>query len=205
MKIRSVVALVVGCVLAGLAGWYLSQPKAGEATASAQGQTLSATTTPAPAQSPIVLPVKVTAPVVQVEAPVVAPAPIGAAPAEPAPAANEPQRQSDLKSCIAQTITLLQARDLVGLVKTIMPPTEMQRMIDAGQATDPESIAAQVRADIPTIDQDMTDLLQALQSVQGQEPEMNADGTRAVYHLSAPIGRLNDVTFEQQDGKWYFQ
>jgi len=122
-----------------------------------------------------------------------------------APVANEPQPQADLKSCVAQTIALLQARDLVGLVKTIMPPTEYQQMIDAGQASDPDTIAAQVRAKRPTIEQDMTDLLHALQSVQGQDPEMNKDDTQAVYHLATPIGVFNDITFIQQNGKWYFQ
>jgi len=210
MKTRLLVVLLLGCILAGGLGWYFSQPKSTATANSADPATASTSVaTPTPAQSPTVLPTKAPAPIVQVEKPVVAAAPVVApvasTSADPAstPAANEPQPQADLKSCISQTITLLQARDVVGLVKTIMPPTAIQRMIDAGQATDPESIAAQERAQRPTIDQDMTDLLQALQSVQGQEPEMNKDGTQAVYHLPTPIGRFNDVTFQQQGGKWY--
>jgi hypothetical protein len=197
--------LIVGCVLAGVAGWYLSQSKPVEATNPTAGAKALSTS----AQSPIVLPVKAPAPVVQVAkpivpaAPVVASAPAGTA-SNSAPAANEPQPQTDLKSCVSQMMALLQSRDLVALVKTVMPPTAQQRMIDSGQASDPETMAAQIRASIPTIDQDMTDMLQALQSVQGQEPEMNKDGTQAIYHLSTPIGRLNDIKFEQQDGKWYF-
>jgi len=203
--------LVVGCILAAGLGWYFSQ-SASTAAENPTNPKTAATVVPAsaPALPSVMLPLKAPAPVMQVEKPVIAAVPVAtnfpvaaSLVSDTTPAPNEPQPQADLKSCISQTITLLQARDVVGLVKTIMPPTAIQRMIDAGQATDPESIAAQERAQRPTIDQDMTDLLQALQSVQGQEPEMNKDGTQAVYHLPTPIGRFNDVTFQQQGGKWY--
>jgi hypothetical protein len=204
MKTRLLVVMLMGCVLAGGLGWYFSQSSAPE-DASTTAETKISAALPAPGLPSIKLPVKVPAPIAQVEAPVMAPAPVAATPADTTSAANEPQPQADLKSCVAQTITLLQARDLVGLVKTIMPPTAYQQMIDAGQATDTDSVAAQVRAKYPTIEQDMTDLLHALQSVQGQDAEMNQDGTQAVYHLATPIGRFNDITFIQQNGKWYFQ
>ncbi len=204
MKTRLVAVLLLGCVLAGGLGWYLSQSRTEDPVKSPAEAKIPASL-PALALTSIKLPEKASTPVVRVEAPVVAPAPVSSVPSASGPVANELQPQADLKSCVAQTITLLKARDLVGLVKTIMPPNEYQGMIDAGQGADPETVTAQIRAAIPTIEQDMTDLLQALQSVQGQDPEVNEDGTQAVYHLSAPIGQFKDITFVQQNGNWYFQ
>ena len=102
---------------------------------------------PAPVAAPKPMaPAMVALPKPSVVAPIVPPV-IAAAQPAPAVAATTPkaidyQPQPDLNGCIDQTLQLLEAKDVLSLVKTLMPPDAIQRVIASGQAGSVEDIAA---------------------------------------------------------------
>ncbi len=210
MKPRILVILVV-CALAVLLGWYLapsapSTPaKTAEATPTAQPA--------APKLTPAVAPVHNAA----VAAPVVAAAVPTNTPTTSPAAADEnfvAGPQADLKTCVAATIHFLQTQDVLGLVKTIMPPDAINQMIQSGQAGSIEDVAAHYQA-MPDVPDKMNQLLQALQDVQDQEPELSTDGNTATYKIDNRItgpgkapaapGTPGDITFVKINGFWYLR
>lgn len=219
MKTRILVVTVV-CVVAGLLGWFLNPPSA---DAAKPVETKTTTTANAPKTSiapPVAAPVAPVKPA-QVAAPVVAAArPDPAAPFSTTPAVASATQvfvaepKTDLKECISTMIHYLDTQDVLGLVKTIMPPDAISRMIQSGQASSIEDVAEHYRQ-MPDVSEKMSQLLFALQNVQGQEPEMNADGTQATYKIDqsisgpgkppAPAGTPGQVTFVKIDGFWYLR
>jgi hypothetical protein len=202
--------VVVICAVAGGAAWFLYSP-ATEPKASARVTASAVTALATP-----VLPMKPA----QVAAPVVTAVKVNPASSAKPPAAQPDaflaQPQSDLKTCVATTAHFLETQDLLSLVKTIMPPDVMQRMIQSGQAASVEDIAEHYRQ-LPDVAGKMSQLQWALQNIQwqNQEPEMSADGTRATYKIDTAITRLGTpdappgtpgtITFAKVDGFWYLR
>jgi hypothetical protein len=152
-----------------------------------------------------------------VAAPLAPPVVVAAQQSSPVPAAvpsdtggGEPQPQQDLDACIAQTLKILDAKDIPGLIKTLMPPDEIQKMIASGQAASVEDIAAHF-GQMPNLDEKITQLQQTLESVKGQAPEFNADGTQATYQIidpsvtTGPGGAPGNIVFIKVDGSWYLR
>ncbi len=210
-NIMKFLRLFVGVVVllgAGYAVWSFRAP-AKSATPEPVANALATTPKPivpgiAPPRSavaaPILPPVVVAAQ--SVSAPAAAPAATGEL---------EPQPQQDLDACIAQTLKILEAKDIPGLIKTLMPPDEIQKMIASGQAASVEDIAAQF-SQMPDLDERLAQLQQTLESVKDQTPEFNADGTQATYTPGASSGVYNSpggssgtITFIKVDGNWYLR
>jgi hypothetical protein len=85
-----------------------------------------------------------------------------------------------------------------------MPPDALQKMIASGEVASAEDMAAMLTQD-PNREQRMTQMLQVLQAIQGQTPEMNADGTEAKFpNLVGTLGP-SDMTFTKIDGYWYIK
>jgi hypothetical protein len=169
------------------------------------------------APSPMEEPVKPAAIPPPAPAPAVAPPVVVTAPTPPAdlPIPN-PQPQTDLSDCIDQTIKLLEDGDVLGLVKTMIPPASIQKMISVGVATSVEDIAAQYSAR-PDVRQMMRQLVQVLESIKGQTPVLDADGASATFKIDpslgyngpgssiyqGPGGPHENLTFTKVDGHWY--
>jgi len=202
MKTRIVVGVVViGAGLIAWLGWPAKAP-ADSAPKPAEAKAAAAIVQLAPAVAvPAMAPAKP-----QVEKPAVAAAPAGTAPASAAAINNDPQPQADLNACIQQSINLLQAHDIVGLIKTLMPPDALKREMDQGHATSAEDYAAQMLAKQPNVEQRISEMVQAMQSVQGQMPEMSEDGNKATYPTTTPNAKgSRDLVFVKQNGFWYLQ
>jgi hypothetical protein len=216
MKSRILVGAVV-LLIAGAVGWYITPSPTAAPAKTADAPASAASSASKPASASIPASPERTA---QVAAPVVAPAIPKAAPATPSPAAAAAEEtfvagpQADLKTCISTTIHFLQTQDVASLVKTIMPPDAIQQMIQSGQASSIDDIAAHYAA-MPDVPEKMNQLLEALQSVQGQDPEMSADGNTATYTIDnkisgpgkppPPAGTPGDITFVKVNGFWYLR
>jgi hypothetical protein len=164
----------------------------------------------APATPKPIAPAVIAPPKQAVAPPVVPPAVVAPASAVAAatPKPFDYQPQPDLKACIDQTIQLLEAKDVPSLVKTLMPPDAIQRMVASGQAASVDDIAAMYSAR-SDVDQQMTQLQGALETVKGQTPDMNADGTQATYKMDTPytgVGSSNgNIVFVKVEGNWYLR
>lgn len=200
MKIR-ILAVTVVVAIAGLLGWYMHPaPAETPAKQAAVANTPTKPSTP----KPVLVAAPVLPPSSQIAQPVAVAKPNPAASATETPL-TDPQPQSDLDACLTQSIKLLEARDLVGLVKTLMPPSDMQQMMQATGAASAEDLAAALRGRMPNLDKEMEDIIQAMHQVQGQVPELNTAGTRAVYNVDPPAGSNSKLTFVKVDGNWYME
>jgi hypothetical protein len=145
-------------------------------------------------------------------APPVVNATIKAVAAQPLPpVAPGPQPQANLNDCIAQTLKLLQAKDVLGLVKTLMPPSAMQAAMASGQFATLDDVAA-MYANRPTINQQLSHLQQILESVKDQTPVLNPDGSQATYKIDPSVGSYTGpgasdggIAFVKEDGFWYLK
>ena len=173
-----------------------------------------AKTAPLPAPSPAGKTATVEPPTMspQVIAPVTKPVVVAAQPATTTAASKfdlaNPQPQADLNDCIDQSLKLLEAKDFVGLVKTLMPQV-LQILIDSGRASSMED-AAQKYSQGPNFEAAMGGLQRALESVKGQTPELNADGTQATFKMDYPSvvppirGATPILRFVKRGGYWNF-
>ncbi len=205
MKTR-ILAVVIFCAAAGTLAWllYPSPPAPAAKTADAK--------TPAKIEAPkLAAPLPAPTRSAQVAQPVVAAATSN--PAAPTPPADETfvaEPKTDLKACVSTMIHFLQTQDIVSLIKTAMPPDAISQMIASGQASSVEDVAAHFQQ-MPDISSKISQLLQTLQSVQGQEPEISADGKHATYKVEPgnlpPDGPGNNggIEFVQVDGFWYLR
>lgn len=203
MKTRHLLLGLVLCALAGVGIWYYVNPPPP-----------AAMDKPAPAKvavapTPVAKPTTMEAPKRAPVAPAVAP--VVAASAKPVAAAKAdlsiPEAKADLKECITQTIKLLEAKDVAALIKTLMPPPEVQRMIDSGRASSMDDIIAQF-SQRPDLNERMAEMQRMLESVKDLIPDIDADGQKATYHVDPSIsGRpgRDTISFIQIDGNWYLQ
>jgi len=204
MKFGRLFIIVVVLLGAGYAWWAMRAPKSAAAPARTAEISMSSTKMAAPAATPPKPPVA--API----APPVITAATRAEAAQPiAPNAPEPEPQADLNDCVARTLKLLEAKDVSGLVKTLMPPDEIQKMIASGRAASVEDIVAQF-SQIPNLDERFQQLRRTLEAVKDVKPEMNAGSTKATYEVdpsidgyNSPGNRKNVLTFTKVGGYWY--
>lgn len=201
MKTRIIVVAVV-CAIAGLVAWYLNLPAPVAKPAEVKTAEKIEAPKPAPALAAPVRPAQVAQPVVA------AATPKPPTPPQPVDEIFVAEPKADLKVCVSTMVHFLETQDIVGLVKTAMPPDEINKMIQSGQASSVEDVAAHYQQ-MPDVSTKMSQLLQALQSVQGQEPEMSADGKHATYKVDPSVlpadgpGNHGDIEFVQVDGFWY--
>ncbi len=156
-------------------------------------------------------------------APEVAPAPTAQAditPSAPAATATVPpptirfiaQPQPMLENAVSTAIHFLEAGDMDGVIKTVMPPSALEELVRNGQATSIDD-AANHFAQMPDLRDKMTQLLQALKTTQGQLPVMSPDGLQAVYDVPVPrdtsggrpIENPTKTTFVNINGFWYLK
>jgi len=200
MQKRSLVILFFAFAATIVAALYFARGKvtepAGKAAPPAPTPTTAAA--PKPAANTGIEPPKMSAPIAKAAAqPVVTEA-------KPAPGASSDgpiEPQGDVNACIAQTIKLIDAGDYLNLIKTLMPPDQLQRMANAGQSVSVEDIAAQMSSSSFT-QQRMQRLRDALESVKDQTPTLNGDGTQASFDV--PAGTY-PLTFTKIDGYWYLK
>jgi hypothetical protein len=210
MKTRFFAVILVCAAAAGLV-WYITagstQPETKPAAASAPA--LKTAATPAVIDQPkVAAPARVAAPVQPAAPKPVASAPSATAAAKPAFDVANPQPQADLKNCIAQSLALLETRDIVGILKTLMPPDAMQQMIASGRVSSVEDIAAMYRQR-PDFEEKLTQMQQMLDAIKDQTPDISADGQTATYHVDPgvvnPVNDKGNATFIQVNGYWYLK
>jgi hypothetical protein len=200
---RPLAVILVLMLVLGAAWWFWHSPAAPVASDKPLATKAPDAGAPKPAVSTGIASPKIAPPVAQ---PVTAATkPSAATAAAPAPTpTGDAQPQADLNDCIAQTIKLLEAKDMVGVIKTAMPPDALQKMIASGRVSSAEDVAAQLMQD-PNFEQRMTQMLQELHAIQGQTPEMNADGTEAKFPNLTAGGGPDNMTFTKIDGYWYIK
>jgi len=211
MKYLRLLVVVVVLLAGGYALWQFAGPSPAETSDQPMETKAAPAPTPAPAVKPATIaPPKAAGPVAP---PVSAPAPKPVASvAQPAATTTKfdlknPQPQADLNDCLEQSLQLLEAKDVLGLVKTLMPPQVLQQMIQAGQVASMEDAAVMYssRADLQ---QRMSQLQTVMESAKGQTPEMNADGTEATFKGDPTANgpsRGGDLVLVKVDGFWYLK
>jgi type IV secretory pathway VirB10-like protein len=211
MKKQQIVVMIVGALALGVLVWSLSTRQA-PAPATEKPVAMNTPDASAPAPKPAastgIAPPKIAAPAPPPVA--VTAAPKAAPVSVPKSTMIEYQPQADLGDCVAQTIKLLDERDIVSLVKTLMPPDVIQQRIASGQVSSVEDIAAQY-TQLPNINQLVGGLQSALESVKDKTPDMNDDGTQATYKLDPSVitangpGADGNLRFVKVNGYWYLR
>lgn len=106
--------------------------------------------------------------------------------------------RSQVTAAIRDAIRLLEANQHLEFVKRYMRPSELERQV--AKFGSPENVAAefvkQQRAPL---------MLKALQAALKLEPAFDADGTRARYAFSAPIGGESALTLQKIGDRWYIR
>ncbi len=133
-------------------------------------------------------------------------------PPKPAPASRperplsaEAQAAGEVDALLIKSIRLLEAHDMVGIIKTIMLPEEQQALLLQTGSASPEDAVAALRQHMPEIDQEMEALLLTMRAVRGQTPQVSDGGLRASYRVDPPIGGNKELTFVKVDGTWYLR
>lgn len=133
---------------------------------------------------------------------VVTPPLVAKAPAPPPPKLATPP---ELQAALAQAVQLLRAHDVVGMIQFLMPPEDVQKLLQQLNVATPEEAVALMRQRMPTLDKQADETLQVLLAIQGHTPEMSLDGTQAIFKLESPIGNNQALTFVKIDGHWYLR
>jgi hypothetical protein len=107
----------------------------------------------------------------------------------------------DLKQFIAHATEIYRGQDFAEIVK-LMPPQEVQILQPRGKNLSLDELAGLLR-ERPTAYASADINLRELQAVQGKIPEMQDDGTRAVYKLDTPISGQTQVVFVKIGDRWY--
>ncbi len=137
----------------------------------------------------------------QATAPALSPADKSATPGTAAaPTASDPQ--AELSTAIPDMVNLIQSGQLLTAFKRYIPPSYLAQMpqpvIDQLEQQEQNLLAD------PKAQQRRLRVVQVLQTMQGQAPELNSDRDRAVYHdESAPDPDLRQIAFIKVGGKWY--
>jgi len=209
MKTFRILVIVIVLLGAGYAIWRFM----GAGSAATTEKAAEAKPAAAPAAVAAVKPGGIEAPKMpaKVAAPTAAPAAVKADAATAVVASatdlSNPQPQADLNACIEQSIKLLEAKDILNLLKTLMPPDAFQQESANGRGFTYEDMAAQFSQQ-PNFVEKMTQLQQALESVKGLTPELNADGTEATFKIDPAIGGPasgGEMRFTRQAGNWYLK
>ncbi len=207
MKYFRLLAVVIVLLVAGYGLWRFATPGTAETPDKpvvAKGAPVSLTT-----MSTVVKPGGIEAPKLSAKVATPTAAPAALKPnAEIAVVASttdlsNPQPQADLNDCINQSIKLLEAKDILNLLKTLMPPDAFQRESANGRAPTYEDMAAQFSQQ-PGFIEKMNQLQQALESVKGTTPELNGAGTEATFKIDPSI-HGGDMIFTKIDGNWYLK
>ena len=211
MKYLRLLVVVVILLAGGYGLWQFAGPGPGDAAEKpAEGKGAPAAAPEAAVKPATIAPPKVAAPVV---APTKAAPALAVAAVQPEVAASSkfdlkhPQPQADLNDCLEQSLLLLQAKDVPGLVRTLMPPQALQRMIQNGRVASMDD-AVVMYSSIPDIQQQILQLQGAMETAKGETPELSEDGTQATYKVdSVPSGPAAGGTlgFVKVDGYWYLR
>jgi len=119
-------------------------------------------------------------------------------PGTPATAAQ----QAELKQVIAQAINIYVAQDYGGMA-TLTDPELIKNLSASGQPALTTGEYAKVLSQRPDAPTTIAQTLQALLYIQDETPAISADGTRAVYSLNRPVGKISQMVFKKVGGTWY--
>ena len=142
------------------------------------------------------------------EAPVDAPPLPEAAPPPvadpPPPAAALPtgaDPQADLSTTIPELIRQLQSGDMVTMMQNFMPPDEYAKLSEEQKASMAQQM--QTMSQTPQMQQRMQSVLQALESIRGATPVLDATGEKATFTPMALPGNPPTMSFVKVNGRWY--
>jgi hypothetical protein len=206
MKPKNFILDAVAVAIVGIGLWWFTRPtvtapeKPPQAPMLAKADSAPKIVAPQSIAPPIVPPATIT----QAENRAVAattphPQTPNAAPDADSPLKVEPQ--VDLNDAISQAIRVYQAKDFSGMVK-LLPQSFIDLMIQDGAIESSEDYAKKLR-EIPQEDENINRVLQVLQSLQNQAPEMSPDDTIATYKIDPPINQADTVYFRKENGFWY--
>ncbi len=103
---------------------------------------------------------------------------------------------------------MLETRDIVGILKTLMPPDAMQQMIASGRASSVEDIAAMYRQR-PDFEEKLGQMQVMLEAIKDLTPELSADGLTATFptdpSIVNPVNNRGSAVFVQVNGNWYLK
>ncbi len=158
----------------------------------------STPTTPAGVLAPAVAQPVVSAPTLP---PVAPPAAKSAASAAPT-AVSSPQ--AELNSSMDEIIAVLQTGDAVTAFERFLSPEFLANLTPEMKATFEQQIQAQLAT--PKGQAGMQQMIEVLQGMKTQAPELNGASDRATYPIPDPSGIHSfppQIDFQKIDGKWY--
>ena len=134
----------------------------------------------------------------------IAPEPVNVvAPTAPPPVAPDPQL--DVHTAVADMADLLRAGDFANFVARYMPPEVRAMMVQAGPEALQQMAQSMAQANVPGTreNQQMQQMLQALDSMKTIGPTLNDAGDQATYPVNIP-GGPRSLRLIKVDGRWYF-
>lgn len=107
--------------------------------------------------------------------------------------------RAQLNTAIAEAIRVASAGDYATLYREFVPP----QMQASHPELTPEKYAALLKE--AEAKQAMDEFVSRLRSLQGQKPELDAEGTRAIFTLTPPVSGPPTLVFVKVNGLWYFE
>ncbi len=134
-------------------------------------------------------------------------APIALPAAKPAASATPPVvtgPQAELNSSMDEIIAVLQTGDGVTAFERFMSPEVLANLTPEAKARFEQQILAQLAT--PKGQEGMQQMIEVLQGMKTQAPELNGAGDRATYPIPDPSGIHSfppQIEFQKINGKWY--
>ncbi len=110
--------------------------------------------------------------------------------------------QADLSTTIPELIREIQSGDMATMMQNFMPPDEFAKLSDEQKATMAQQMQ-QAMAQNPQMQQRMQSVLQALESIRGATPVLDATGEKATFTPMALPGNPPTMSFVKVNGRWY--
>jgi len=208
-KIKTIVAVVIIAIFTSGGIWWFTQPTTAisEKTAAVSTPASTKVIASTPAQIPVIA--QVTPPTAK---PAPAPQPVAA------PAQNATQAaQAELNVVIDDMATMMRSGDVMGMALKYMPPDKRPSAVPPGKEAQAmqevmQQQQKQMQAD-PRMQAIYEAQAEAMESLKGQQPILNASGDEATYQMAMPAitlpngssepARTEPAIFIKIDGKWY--
>lgn len=111
---------------------------------------------------------------------------------------QEPKTEfrEELKTAIPEGIRMLEAKEYVPFLKAFVPPEVLKKIIGNGTVEEFAARFGMGKAD---------PLLNVLKQINGQEPEMKENGTKAIFKIKEPVNGKEEITFSKIEKFWYIE
>jgi hypothetical protein len=106
----------------------------------------------------------------------------------------KPDFREDLKTAIPEGIRMLEAKEYVAFIKAFVEPELLKKIIGNGPIEKFAEIFGKAKAE---------SLLNVLQQIKDQQPELKENGTKAVFKIKDPVNGKDEIKFNKIEKFWY--